>query len=112
MPLYPPVEAQLATMSLQTHSVQDPIEGECSDPSAVHDLAALSEGGLSEDGMRRLALHLYQCGACRLVFTSMVSETTRAECTDQHAIERVSALCKELDDPQQTRATSTHLDER
>jgi hypothetical protein len=50
----------------------------CSSPSAVLDLAALSEGNLSEDGLRRLAGHIRQCPTCAAVFASLHGESHRA----------------------------------
>jgi len=46
----------------------------CSSPSAVLDLAALSEGNLSEDGLRRLADHIQRCPTCAAIFVSLHGE--------------------------------------
>ena len=42
--------------------------------SAVRDLAALSEGNLSEPGLRRLAGHLHGCAPCRALFASLAKD--------------------------------------
>ena len=54
----------------------------CDDVHAPHDLAALREGQLSSDGIRRLAAHLRRCATCQLVVATVVAETTRADSTD------------------------------
>lgn len=49
--------------------------------SAVLDLAALSEGNLSDAGLRRLTGHLQHCGPCHELFTALTrdAETRRGE---------------------------------
>lgn len=54
----------------------------CDDVHAPHDLAALREGQLSSDGIRRLAAHVRRCATCQLVVATVVAETTRADSTD------------------------------
>jgi hypothetical protein len=52
--------------------------------SAVLDLAALSEGNLSEPGLRRLASHLHHCSPCRALFASLVKDAESAPRTEDH----------------------------
>lgn len=65
----------------------------CPDPSAALDLAALSEGNLSPQGMDRLARHMVGCSACRTVLAMVVQEaqevdsTTKRFCHAQHLFE-------------------------
>lgn len=54
----------------------------CDDVHAPHDLAALREGQLSIDAIRRLAAHVRQCTTCQMVVATVVAETTRADSTD------------------------------
>jgi hypothetical protein len=54
----------------------------CEDLYAPHDLAALREGHLSSDGIRRLATHVRRCATCQIVVATVVAETTRADSTD------------------------------
>lgn len=44
---------------------------------AVHDLAALADGNLSEDGLGRLARHIPQCRTCRATLAVMIEESRR-----------------------------------
>ena len=63
--------------SQNTQAVEDSMESEgCS--SAVLDLAALSEGNLSDEGLRRLAGHLHRCSPCRALYTSLVKDAESA----------------------------------
>lgn len=48
--------------------VQDPCD------IAVHDMAASSEGNLSEEGQVRLANHTEQCSQCRLLLATLVDQ--------------------------------------
>jgi hypothetical protein len=41
---------------------------------ACHDLAALQEGTLSPDGIRRLARHVVQCDTCKIMVAFMMIE--------------------------------------
>jgi hypothetical protein len=43
----------------------------CSNPFAMHDVAALCEGNLSQLGKYRLAIHLTRCQACRTALASL-----------------------------------------
>jgi len=63
-------------------------ESECEDSEALLDLASLSDGHLSAEGMRRLAWHLCNCGSCRAVFASMVEEVIGADATGTHDVRR------------------------
>jgi hypothetical protein len=60
----------------------------CRYDGAVHDIAALREGTLSSDGIRRLAHHLPRCESCRFLVAGLVSDAQRAECTGQHEAPR------------------------
>jgi anti-sigma factor RsiW len=42
---------------------------------AIHDLAALAEGHLSQDGLHRLARHLRSCHRCRATLALIVQDT-------------------------------------
>lgn len=44
----------------------------CADTSAVHDLAAFSEGNLSRTGKRRLAHHAARCRTCARALVALV----------------------------------------
>ncbi len=59
------------------------VEG-CEDLHAPHDLAALQEGHLSLEGVRRLAGHLKRCESCRIFFAGLVAELGAAESTGMH----------------------------
>lgn len=59
------------------------VEG-CEDLHAPHDLAALQEGHLSLEGVRRLAGHLKQCESCRIFVAGLVTELGRADSTGTH----------------------------
>jgi hypothetical protein len=64
------------------HGLEDSMTSEgCS--SAVLDLAALSEGNLSESGLRRLAGHLHHCAPCRALFAALAKDTDGVR-TDDH----------------------------
>lgn len=70
---------------LNTRAAQIPGTSEgCASWSAAHDLAALSEGHLSEGGMRRLADHVCQCRACRVVLASLIGDLQEVESTGNH----------------------------
>jgi hypothetical protein len=56
----------------------------CDDPFAIHDAAALREGNLSPDGIRRLANHVVQCDSCKILIAALVVEAQRAESTGNH----------------------------
>lgn len=47
---------------------------DCPSSSAVHDLAALGDGMLSEHGMRRLAGHVSRCRPCMIVLVSLAND--------------------------------------
>jgi hypothetical protein len=59
---------------LSRQGVRFPICENCSSSSAVHDLAALSEGNLSTTGKQRLAEHLSRCPACHVVLASLLDD--------------------------------------
>ena len=42
---------------------------------AIHDLAALADGNLSEEGLRRLANHVLQCRTCRATLAALIEES-------------------------------------
>ena len=42
---------------------------------AIHDLAALADGNLSEEGLRRLASHIIQCRTCRATLAALIDES-------------------------------------
>ena len=56
----------------------------CTDPMAVHDVAALEEGTLSPTGIHRLEHHLAQCESCSILVAALVDEAQRAEWTETH----------------------------
>lgn len=67
----------------------------CTDPVAVHDVAALGEGTLSPTGIHRLAHHLAQCESCRVLVAAVVDDAQRAEWTGKHQeLSRLSARQK------------------
>ncbi len=69
------------TPSQTPQAAEDSMASEgCS--SAVLDLAALSEGNLSEPGLRRLAGHLHQCSSCKALFASLVKDAESAPRTE------------------------------
>jgi anti-sigma factor RsiW len=41
---------------------------------AIHDLAALADGNLSQDGLRRLAGHLRRCQTCTATLAAIVED--------------------------------------
>ena len=57
----------------------------CDDLYATHDLAALREGHLSPDSIRRLARHVTTCTTCKILVATIVAEVSRAESTGMHA---------------------------
>lgn len=65
----------------------------CTDPSATLDLAALSEGNLSPQGMHRLASHVVRCPVCQMVLAAVVQDahavdsTTNRPCEADHLFE-------------------------
>lgn len=67
----------------------------CDDLYATHDLAALREGHLSPDSIRRLARHVTTCTTCKILVATIVAEASRAESTGMHA------AASERDDRQQ-----------
>jgi anti-sigma factor RsiW len=42
---------------------------------SIHDLAALADGNLSEEGLRRLANHIPQCRICRATLAALIEES-------------------------------------
>jgi hypothetical protein len=58
----------------------EPTEG-CTDPSAVLDLAALSESTLSPQGMHRLAGHVIRCPTCQRVLAALIRDTHAVDST-------------------------------
>jgi hypothetical protein len=62
-----------------------PVCETCASLSAVHDLAALSEGNLSCSGKRRLARHLSRCQACTVVLASLVKDADAQRLTGGQA---------------------------
>lgn len=59
----------------------------CTDPSATLDLAALSEGSLSPEGMQRLAGHVVRCPACQVVLGVMVQDAHAVDFTQKRPCE-------------------------
>ena len=59
----------------------NPSDAPCLHPSSTHDLAALTEGNLSPQGLRRLARHLVKCRTCQLVLISMIDDGQRVRAT-------------------------------
>lgn len=57
----------------------EPVLASCTESSARHDLAALSEGSLSPEGSHRLAHPLARCPTCALLFTSLLSAVAPVE---------------------------------
>lgn len=53
---------------------------DCAD-FAIHDLAALSEGNLSPEGIERLAGHLQHCEACVATLVTLVGDAAPARGT-------------------------------
>jgi len=78
-----------------------PVGETCSCSSAVHDLAALSEGNLSREGKRRLASHLVRCQSCKQVLVLLADEAPAAGSTGNRRLESwlddVSRLDRALD---------------
>ncbi|HEX8110877.1 MAG TPA: hypothetical protein VF516_24260 [Kofleriaceae bacterium] len=65
------------TPSQITQAAEDSMASDgCS--SAVLDLAAFSEGNLSDEGLRRLAGHLQQCSPCKALFASLAKDAESA----------------------------------
>ena len=56
----------------------------CTDVIAVHDAAALREGTLSRQGIRRLAHHLPGCESCRILIAGLVDDAQGVEWTGRH----------------------------
>jgi hypothetical protein len=61
------------------------IPEECSS-FAIHDLAALAEGNLSREGMKRLATHLPQCQTCTATLLAVVEDTQPGRGTGDHSL--------------------------
>jgi anti-sigma factor RsiW len=53
---------------------------------AVHDLAALAEGNLSQDGRRRLAAHLSRCHTCMATLHAIVEDTQPGRGSGDHSL--------------------------
>ena len=66
----------------------------CRVDSAIHDIAALREGTLSPEGIRRLAHHLPRCESCRILIAGLVSDAHQVECTGQHDASPAAAVPK------------------
>lgn len=59
----------------------------CTDPSAMLDLAAWSEGSLSPHGMHRLASHVVRCRACQVVLAAVVRDAHAVDSTTKRPCE-------------------------
>ena len=57
----------------------------CADPSAALDLAALSDGHLSPQGLERLSAHAVRCSACLAAFAAVVQDTQAVDATTKRA---------------------------
>jgi len=57
----------------------------CADPSASLDLAALSEGNLSLQGMQRLASHVVRCRACQVALAAVVQDAHAVDSTTKRS---------------------------
>jgi predicted anti-sigma-YlaC factor YlaD len=89
------------TVPQVAHAVEDFMTAEeCS--SAMLDLAALSEGNLSETGRRRLSDHLRDCAPCRALFESLASDAGAAPHTEDHDLVSEIAIGKSAASPART----------
>lgn len=68
-------------ITLTTGSAVVDLPESCTDPSAALDLAALSEGSLSPQGMERLAHHVVRCSSCQAVLAAVVQDTHAVDST-------------------------------
>jgi anti-sigma factor RsiW len=64
---------------------------ECS-TFAIHDLAALADGQLSQDGMRRLASHLPTCRTCMATLVALVEDIEHGEASGNHDLAALLAV--------------------
>src|SRR5262245_34719957 len=60
---------------LAPHATPEPVALEDCSTFAIHDLAALADGNLSEEGLRRLANHIPQCRTCRATLAALINES-------------------------------------
>lgn len=77
-----------------TQAAQDSRVSEgCSDSFAILDLAAFSEGNLSQEGMQRLATHVRQCETCRIQLASVIRDSQRSQSSgDKRSIVQLCTL--------------------
>lgn len=78
-------DAVAAESTASTDAEGDAPSRVCDDLYATHDLAALREGHLSADSIRRLARHVTTCTTCKILVATIVAEASRAESTGMHA---------------------------
>jgi hypothetical protein len=52
--------------------------------TADHDVAALTDGSLSEDGIERLVDHVYGCERCEQLLSTVGQELLEVETTGEH----------------------------
>jgi hypothetical protein len=70
----------LSQVCLALGSLDSPtVWKECSCSSSALDLAALEEGHLSEQGMRRLAAHMSKCKTCMAMLALCVKDSQSAD---------------------------------
>jgi hypothetical protein len=74
------------------HAGQAPIPDDCTRSSAIHDLASLSEGNLSDEGKRRLAGHVPHCAVCRTALASLIRDAQQSQSTGNHQIAWLASL--------------------
>ena len=79
------------SLALAPLSDPDATLGSCSSLHVVHDLAALAEGRLSPQAIRRLAHHAAHCRACRVVLAGVISDAQAAASSGLLAIAPVAA---------------------
>ena len=70
---------------------QAPVLFEGCSTFAVHDLAALADGHLSQEGKRRLASHLPTCRICMATLVALVEDTQHGEASGNHDLARLLA---------------------
>lgn len=76
---------QVANTPARAPSPREATSAACGDELAIHDAAALREGNLSREGIRRLADHLTRCESCRILIAAIVDDSLRAESTGNHS---------------------------
>jgi hypothetical protein len=76
---------------------------------AIHDLAALAEGNLSPDGMRRLAGHIHECPTCRATLAAIVEDTQSSRGTGDTAVSAWLAMATPLEDLRSSIASTDEI---